>query len=70
MDGYVLAPIYISSPVDARGAMLLERGVISGLRREKLLDESSGVVRVLFREEVATFHGLPLGTRSPLPPNA
>lgn len=29
-----------------------------------------GVVRILFREEVATLHRLPLRVRSPLPPNA
>ena len=43
---------------------------VAGLRREELLDESSGVVRVLFREEVAAFHRLSVCARSPLPPNA
>ena len=44
--------------------------LMSGLCGEELLDENCGVVRILFREEVATRHRLPLRVRSPLPPNA
>src|SRR5580658_1653570 len=42
----------------------------AGLRREELLDASCGVIRVLFREEVAAFHRLSVCAGSPLPPNA
>jgi hypothetical protein len=38
--------------------------------REEPLDENRRVVRVLFREEVATLYRLPLHVGSPLPPNA
>lgn len=41
-----------------------------GLGGEELLDENCGVVRVLFREEVAILHRLALHVRSPLPPYA
>src|SRR5580700_9903820 len=37
---------------------------------EELVDETSSVIGALFREEVATFHRLPLCARSPLTPNA
>ena len=40
------------------------------LRRKKSLDEGYGLVRVFFREEVATLHRLTLRLRSPLPPNS
>jgi len=43
---------------------------MSGLCGQELLDENCGVVRILFREEVATLHRLALRVRSPLPPNA
>ena len=52
------------------GARAGQIGLMSGLCGEELLDENCGVVRVLFREEVATFHRLSLRVRSPLPPNA
>jgi hypothetical protein len=37
---------------------------------EELVVESCGVIRVFFREEVATFHRLSLCARSPLTPGA
>ena len=40
------------------------------LQRKELFDENGGVVRILFREEVAALHCLSLRVRSPLPPNA
>jgi hypothetical protein len=45
------------------------KSTIALLGREELFDENSRVVRILFRKEVATLHGLPLRVRSPLPPN-
>ena len=44
--------------------------LMSGLYGEELLDENCGVVRILFREEVATLHRPALRVRSPLPPYA
>jgi hypothetical protein len=44
--------------------------LMSGSCGEELLDENCGVVRILFREEVATLDRLPSRVRSPLPPNA
>src|ERR1700739_2188941 len=38
--------------------------------REELLEGNHRVVRIFFREEVATLYRLPLRLRSPLPPNA
>src|SRR6201982_2715999 len=38
--------------------------------RDEMLAQNSRLVRVLFREEVATLYRLPLHLRSPLPPNA
>src|SRR4029077_1413037 len=46
------------------------RSPIDGLCREELLDDNSGVVRILFREKVAALHWLSLRPRRPLPPNA
>ena len=45
-------------------------GLMTGSCGEELLDQNCGVVRILFREEVATLHRLPLRVRSPLPPYA
>jgi len=50
--------------------MLPDVVLMYGLCGEELLDENCGVVRILFREEVATLHRLALRVRSPLPPNA
>src|SRR5580692_9340511 len=43
---------------------------IDGSHREELSYENSSVVRILFREKVATLHWLSLRPRRPLPPNA
>lgn len=43
---------------------------MTGSCGDELLDENCGVVRILFREEVATLHRLAMRVRSPLPPNA
>jgi len=40
------------------------------LCREELLDKNVGVLRVLFREKVATFHALSVHMQGPLTPNA
>ena len=40
-----------------------------GYAERELLYQRRGVAGVLFGEEVAAFHRLPLRTRSPLPPN-
>ena len=52
------------------GARAGQIGLMSGLCGEELLDQNCGVVRILFREEVATIHRLALHVRSPLPPYA
>ena len=41
-------------------------GLMSGLCGEELLDENCGVVRILFREEVATLHRLAIACRRAL----
>jgi len=50
------------------GAGAGQIGLMTGSCGEELLDQNCGVVRILFREEVATLHRLALRMRSPLPP--
>ena len=52
------------------GAGAGQIGLMTGSCGEELLDQNCRVVRILFREEVATLHRLALRVRSPLPPNA
>jgi hypothetical protein len=75
-EGIVLSP-YGQETWFVRPKVILESWVecdvallMSGLCGEEPLDENCGVVRILFREEVATLHRLPLRVRSPMPPNA
>src|SRR5271155_4532066 len=59
------------SPEEEHQTFLFSRpSAIDGLCREKLFDENSGVVRILFREKVAALHWLSLRPQRPLPPNA
>jgi hypothetical protein len=46
------------------------KSTIDGLCGEKPIDENRGVVRILFRKEVAALHRLSMCAWSPLPPNA
>src|SRR5271170_6205265 len=67
MPPCVFPPRVFSSTLDDRTNRQVEMQASS---RKELLDENCGVVRILFRKEVAALHRLSARVRSPLPPDA